>query len=204
MYKSEDCSYRVAFEDGVQEGVIKEQRGAKASLNHTLLLRDCSRKRWCSSSGLIGFAVGVQSPLLPMGNTGNNWWLKLTWVLRGHEISFNFSPDSPPPRSLEEKAYLHCSEPLRLTYAMPPRSGEIAFECCYWFYEAECRRGRGIERGLCEDAGSSRMRRIWKVNVSAEKRQSSDPAGCSLAAWHRPEMPQQKNGSIFNLLRADL
>ncbi len=97
--ESEARYYWVPFEDRVQECVIKDQGGIKAiedSYNHILLRCDCSWKRSCSSASLIGFVVSAQSPSLPMGNTDNNWWLKLTWVLRGHEISFNSSPDLSP------------------------------------------------------------------------------------------------------------
>lgn len=105
MCESEVWYYWVAFEDRAQECVIKDQGGIKAtqvSYNHILLLCDCSWKRLCRLASLIGFVVSARSPSLPMGNTGNNWWLKLTWVLRGHEISFNCSPEPTPLPSLPQ------------------------------------------------------------------------------------------------------
>lgn len=65
-------------------------------------------------------AVGAGSPALPLGNAGANWWLKLTQVLRGHEISFIPSLYMQLG-SLEEKTYLHCTEPFGMTYAIPPQ-----------------------------------------------------------------------------------
>lgn len=188
------------------------ERGIQAavdSYNHLWLRCDCSWKRLCGTATLIGFVVSTHSPWLPMGNTGNNWWLKLTWVLRGHEISFNSSPDSLPPSpcsalSLEE--YLHCAELLRLTYAIPSQSGEIAFKCCYWFHVHECD-GKGVGgaseglarmRGLqgCEMEDMAGKCEQWEAAIIQP---SGMLSGCLVLPTDATTVQ-----SLFSLLQADL
>lgn len=128
------------------------------------------RRSWYASS-LIGFAVGAQSPALPTGNTADNWWLKLTWGLRGHEISFNPSPNSAIPPStcswgpLRKRHTYTAVNHLAWHMLYPPRSRGIALECCYWFGAAELQRGKGIECELSEDVGFFKDGKVMAAQI---------------------------------------
>lgn len=117
-----------------------------------------------------------------MGNTDNNWWLKVTWVLKGHEISFNSSPESPPPSpptQLRPQRKRHTYTAVnhyawREPYPLWAEKWHWSVAIDFVLVDAV---GRGIERGLkgCEMEDMDGKCWRWEAAIMQPSR---TPSGC--------------------------